>query len=103
MEKTKYKNIVDKNTPKENTFYDCLVAFVTGGLMGVLAEILIEFYQNLLDIPFKKRDSLYACNPHNPKLPIYLLWFLRQMGKLLQMWSYNSNHWLCSRNYECSS
>ena len=43
MEKTKYKNIVDKNTPKENTFYDCLVAFVTGGLMGVLAEILIEF------------------------------------------------------------
>ena len=53
MEKTKYKNIVDNNIPKENTFYDCLVAFVSGGLMGVLAEILTEFYQNLLDIPFK--------------------------------------------------
>ena len=90
MEKNKYKNIVDQNTPKENTFYDCLIAFITGGLMGVIAEILIEFYQNLLDIPFK---SATVC--------MLVTLITLSCFKLLQMWPNHSYNWVCSRNSKC--
>ncbi len=53
MEKNKYKDIVDENTPKENVFYDCLIAFITGGIMGVIGQYLIEFYTVILNVPTK--------------------------------------------------
>ena len=54
MEKRKYQSIVKKYTPKENRFYNGLVAFFIGGLMGVLGEILIEVYSYFLNIPTKE-------------------------------------------------
>ena len=54
MEKGKYKGIVNKYTPKENRIYNGLVAFVIGGLMGVLGEVLIELYSYFLNIPSKE-------------------------------------------------
>ena len=54
MEKKKYLSIVNKYTPKENRLYNSLVAFVVGGLMGILGEILIEVYSYFLDIPVKE-------------------------------------------------
>lgn len=54
MEKKKYQSIVDKYTPKENRLYNGLIAFVVGGLMGVLGEILIEVYSYFLNIPTKE-------------------------------------------------
>ncbi|MGM9849441.1 MAG: SpoVA/SpoVAEb family sporulation membrane protein [Bacilli bacterium] len=54
MEKRKYQSIVNKYTPKENRIYNGLVAFVIGGLMGVLGEILIELYSYFLNIPTKE-------------------------------------------------
>lgn len=54
MEKTKYQSIVKKYTPKENRMYNGLVAFIVGGLMGVLGEVLIQFYSYFLDIPTKE-------------------------------------------------
>ncbi len=54
MEKRKYQSIVDKYTPKENRFYNGLIAFVVGGLMGVLGEILMEVYSYYLNIPTKE-------------------------------------------------
>lgn len=53
MEKRKYQSIVDKHTPRENRMYNGLIAFVVGGLMGVLAEVLIELYSYFLNIPVK--------------------------------------------------
>lgn len=50
MEKMKYKEIVDKNTPKENYISNSLVAFITGGLMGVLGELLLETYAYFFNI-----------------------------------------------------
>lgn len=44
MEKRKYKEIVDKHTPKENRLYNSLIAFVTGGLMGVIGQVLVDLY-----------------------------------------------------------
>ena len=54
MEKRKYQSIVKKYTPLENRMYNALVAFVIGGLMGVLGEILIELYSYFLNIPVKE-------------------------------------------------
>lgn len=54
MEKNKYKNLVDKYTPKENRLYNGAVAFIVGGLMGVLGQLLIDLYSYLLSIPTKQ-------------------------------------------------
>ncbi len=54
MEKRKYQSIVNKYTPHENRIYNGLVAFVVGGLMGVLGEVLMELYSYYLNIPIKE-------------------------------------------------
>lgn len=54
MEKRKYQSIVNKYTPRENRLYNGLVAFVVGGLMGVLGEVLMELYSYFLNIPTKE-------------------------------------------------
>ena len=51
MEKNKYKHLVEKHTPKENSIYNGLVASTIGGLMGVLGQFLLELYSYLLHIP----------------------------------------------------
>jgi stage V sporulation protein AC len=54
MEKRKYQGIVNKYTPKENRMYNSLIAFLIGGFMGVLGEVLIELYSYYLNIPTKE-------------------------------------------------
>ena len=54
MEKRKYQSIVNKYTPSENRFFNGLVAFFIGGLMGVIGEVLIEVYSYFLHIPTKE-------------------------------------------------
>jgi len=54
MEKRKYQSIVNKYTPHENRIYNGLIAFVVGGLMGVLGEVLMELYSYYLNIPIKE-------------------------------------------------
>lgn len=51
MEKSRYKDLVNRHTPKENRVYNGMVAFITGGLMGVLGQFLIEFYGYVFHIP----------------------------------------------------
>ena len=53
MEKRKYQSIVNKYTPKENRMYNSLIAFIVGGLMGVLGEVLMELYSYFLNIPVR--------------------------------------------------
>ena len=50
MEKTKYKDLVNKHTPKEDVFYNAIIAFLIGGLMGIIAQGLIDFYSYYLRI-----------------------------------------------------
>lgn len=54
MDKNKYKSLVDKYTPKENRFYNGLIAFIVGGLMGVLGQFLVSFYSYIFSIPSKE-------------------------------------------------
>lgn len=54
MDKSKYDSLVKKYTPKENRFFDGLIAFLVGGLVGVLGQFLLEFYSYILEIPTKQ-------------------------------------------------
>ena len=51
MEKYKYKDIVNYNTPKENTLLNALDAFISGGVMGLIGNFLVNFYSSMLSIP----------------------------------------------------
>lgn len=57
MEKNKYKRLVEKHTPKENSLYHGLLAFITGGTMGVIGQFLIDVYSSLLHIPTSDASS----------------------------------------------
>lgn len=54
MDKNKYKDLVDKYTPKENRLFNGLIAFFIGGLIGVFGQFLLEFYSYILEIPTKE-------------------------------------------------
>ena len=57
MNDEEYKKLVDKHNPKENRITNMIIAFITGGLIGVLGEALIEFYTYYLDISTKDAAS----------------------------------------------
>lgn len=53
MEKDKYKSIVSKYKVKENRLKNGVIAFIVGGLMGVIGNLLVSFYSYILDVPTK--------------------------------------------------
>lgn len=53
MEKNKYKALYQKHIPKENRLLNGLIAFIVGGIMGMLGQFLIDLYSYYLDIPSK--------------------------------------------------
>lgn len=50
MEKKLYNKIVMNHKPKEHRVQNAFVAFIVGGLMGVLGEFLLELYTHYLNI-----------------------------------------------------
>lgn len=50
MEKEKYLKIVEELTPKENNMKDYLLAFFSGGLIGVIGELIKLFLVNCFKI-----------------------------------------------------
>lgn len=58
MDKNRYKEIVDKNTPKPDKFQNALVSFLVGGTLGALAELLLRCYCVWLDLPRKESGVL---------------------------------------------
>lgn len=57
MEKNKYQEIVKKNTPKENRLYNGMLAFLVGGTVGIVGQLLIDFYSWQFHIPTKEASS----------------------------------------------
>lgn len=53
MEKNKYKELYQKHIPKENRLQNGLIAFIIGGIMGMLGQFLIDLYSYYLEIPSK--------------------------------------------------
>lgn len=54
MNKEEYKKIVDKNTPKENYIKNALIAFLIGGSLGALSELLLRGYSIWFNLPRKE-------------------------------------------------
>lgn len=50
MKEKKYQRIVERHKPKEEIAKFALIAFIVGGLVGVLGEGLICFYVKILSI-----------------------------------------------------
>lgn len=57
MDKISYKKIVDRHKPKETRFMNAVIAFIVGGLVGVIGQLLIEFYSSWLSIPSQDATS----------------------------------------------
>ncbi len=57
MEKSKYNELIKKYTPHENRIRNELVAFFTGGLMGVIGNFILNIYSYYLDIPTKEAST----------------------------------------------
>ncbi len=57
MEKNKYKDLVSKYTPKENRLYNGMIAFLIGGIMGIVGEFLLKVYSYYLHIPTKEAGT----------------------------------------------
>lgn len=57
MGKYQYKNIVDKHTPKENRLFNGMLAFISGGLMGMLGQLIVSLYTYYLDISTKQAGT----------------------------------------------
>ena len=57
MNKQEYQKLVDKHKPSECRGLNCIIAFITGGLIGMLGELLIEFYVYYLNISTKDASS----------------------------------------------
>ena len=50
MDKNKYKELVNRKTPKENVLYNAMIAFFIGGIMGMIGQFLIDIYTFLFHI-----------------------------------------------------
>lgn len=57
MEKTRYKEIVDKNTPKPERLKNGVRAFIIGGTVGLLGDLLMQVYAYLFHIPTKEASA----------------------------------------------
>lgn len=58
MDKNKYKEIVDKNTPKENYIKNAIISFVVGGALGAFSELLLRCYSLWFELPRKELGVL---------------------------------------------
>lgn len=57
MDKKEYQKLVDKHKPAENRGLNCFIAFITGGFIGMLGELIINFYVYYLNISTKDASS----------------------------------------------
>jgi len=57
MEKANYEKIVNKHKPTETRGQNAFTSFVTGGLVGVIAQLITELYVVWFDISTKDASS----------------------------------------------
>ena len=58
MEKNRYKELIEKNTPKPDKIKNALVSFLVGGTIGALGELLLRYYSMWLALPRKESGVL---------------------------------------------
>ena len=58
MNKENYKKLMKKYKPKEDVFKNGFIAFITGGIMGIIGQALVDLYMSILDITSKDASTL---------------------------------------------
>ena len=58
MEKEEYYALVKKHTPKENKLKKMIIAFLVGGSIGLIGQLLITFYSSFPSISKDEAASL---------------------------------------------
>ena len=48
MDKTEYQKLVKQLSPKEPKFRNALLAFLVGGFIGFIGEVIILYYWNMI-------------------------------------------------------
>ncbi len=57
MQKEEYKKLVDKLSPKENKYKNAMIAFLIGGLVGIIGELIIHMLMHCFGL---SRTDSYA-------------------------------------------
>ena len=57
MDKIKYSKIVKNNAPKEDVLKNAILAFVSGGILGVMGHAIIKLYMSLCHVSFQDASS----------------------------------------------
>ncbi len=58
MNKERYKQLTDKIVPKENKVKNAITAFLVGGLVGLLGQIIVFVLENNFDVAHKDATSI---------------------------------------------
>ena len=53
MTKNEYKKIIDKYTPKESRIKNAIIAFIIGGIMGMIGNLLVDAYSYYFNLSTK--------------------------------------------------
>ena len=57
MNKEKYQKIIDRNLPKEHKVRNIIVAFLIGGLVGIIGQGLTDLYAYIFEISTKEATT----------------------------------------------
>ena len=57
MESKKYQRIVDKHAPNETKGTNLIIAFLVGGSLGLIADLLMNIYSYYFHIPTKEAGT----------------------------------------------
>lgn len=58
MNKERYKEITNKIVPKEDKLKNGLIAFLTGGIIGFIGQLIVFILENNFDIKHKDATSI---------------------------------------------
>ncbi|HHT38476.1 MAG TPA: SpoVA/SpoVAEb family sporulation membrane protein [Mollicutes bacterium] len=57
MNKKRYNDLVQNHMPKPGKMYNAMKAFIVGGSVGVIGQLLIDVFTKWLDIPEKEANT----------------------------------------------
>ena len=60
MRKEEYQKLVAEYTPKENKWKNAVVAFLVGGLVGFLGQVVVSVLQNSLGMEVMESYSWFC-------------------------------------------
>ena len=58
MEIQEYKALTEKHSPKENKIKNAIIAFIIGGLIGIIGQGLVDIYMKIANVSYNEATSL---------------------------------------------